>query len=94
MFRGMLLTARAAALDAHGPAAFGDYLEHARRQRQAEEDAHAARGGTPRVVAPLDEKTAGIEATLTPEEQERVNARRALRSASVCVFFAPSHGWC
>jgi hypothetical protein len=92
MFRGMLLTARAAALDAHGPAAFGDYLEHARRQRQAEEDAHAARGGTPRVVAPLDEKTAGIEATLTPEEQERVNARRALRSASVRGFLAPSHG--
>jgi hypothetical protein len=69
-------------------AAFADYLDHATRQRQLEEDQHAERGGTPRAVEPpITEKApqykTNVEAELTADEKERLNARRALRAASV-----------
>jgi hypothetical protein len=67
--------------------AFVEYLDHASRQRQAEEDLHAERGGKPRAVnPPISNKTMVVESKLSAEEQERMNARRALRSASVRVF--------
>jgi hypothetical protein len=97
--------------DEHAPAAsgtptFGEYLEHAVRSREYEEEQHAAGGGKRRAgfagIIPdggqgngMGEKptekanfknVVAVEA-LTPDEQERLNARRALRSASWAAVF-------
>jgi hypothetical protein len=91
---------------ASGTPTFGEYLEHAVRSREYEEQQHAAGGGTVRAgfsgIIPdggmgngMGEKptekanfknVVAVEA-LTPDEQERLNARRALRSASWAAVF-------
>ncbi|KII95622.1 hypothetical protein PLICRDRAFT_121216 [Plicaturopsis crispa FD-325 SS-3] len=73
-----------------GTVPFEEYLSHALRQREFEDSNHGPVNGTPSPSASThDEKTKGPlgEADLTPEEQERVNARRALRSASWAAVF-------
>ncbi|KZT01290.1 uncharacterized protein LAESUDRAFT_731380 [Laetiporus sulphureus 93-53] len=76
----------------HGKVTFDDYLAAARRQRQWEDSGHGAGDAPPTPdSASQNEKTTKdaivSEAALTAEEKERINARRALRSASWAAVF-------
>lgn len=78
--------------DHHGKVSFEEYLAAARRQRAYEEAQH--RGESPAsdtASSSTNEKSSKgaevSEAALTADEKERINARRALRSASWAAVF-------
>ncbi|KAI0925331.1 hypothetical protein AcV7_005602 [Taiwanofungus camphoratus] len=70
----------------HGRPTFDDYLEAARRQR-AYEESKFADAPSPSSSTNNEKGPAAIEATMTADEKEQHNARRALRQASWAAVF-------
>ncbi|PCH34695.1 amino acid transporter [Wolfiporia cocos MD-104 SS10] len=76
--------------DHQGKVTFEEYLAAAKRQREYEENEHKGISPSPDSVSTNEKSSKAAEvqeSALTAEEMERINARRALRSASWAAVF-------